>query len=297
MTTTAAAPATAAPAPVRERTLWRDAVNRFKRNRLAVGGFVIVALFVLMALFAGIIAPTPYDYSVLAEALQFPSRQHWMGTDAVGRDFFSRIVYGARTSLGIALAVMSIAFAIGVPLGAIAGLRGGRVDFFIMRLVEVMTAFPSFLFALFLMSILGAGVENVVLALSITSWIDVTRLTRAQILSLREREFVTAAQAYGASERQIVVRHLMPGALPPLVVMFMLGIPSVMFAEAGLSFLGVGINDPIPSWGKMVGESLNYVRVYWHLGIFPTLAIALAMLSFNFMGDGLRDALDPTMTR
>jgi oligopeptide transport system permease protein len=297
MTTTAAAPATAAPAPVRERTLWRDAVNRFKRNRLAVVGFVIVALFVLMALFAGIIAPTPYDYSVLAEALQFPSRQHWMGTDAVGRDFFSRIVYGARTSLGIAFAVMTIAFAIGVPLGAIAGLRGGKIDFFVMRLVEVMTAFPGFLFALFLMSILGAGVGNVILALSITSWIDVTRLTRAQILSLREREFVTAAQAYGATERQIVVRHLMPGALPPLVVMFMLGIPSVMFAEAGLSFLGVGINDPIPSWGKMVGESLNYVRVYWHLGIFPTLAIALAMLSFNFMGDGLRDALDPTMTR
>jgi oligopeptide transport system permease protein len=297
MTATAATPTTATPAPVRERTLWRDAVDRFKRNRLAVVGFVVVSVFVLFAIFAGVLAPTPYDYSNLNEALQFPSRQHWMGTDAVGRDFYSRIVYGARTSLGIAFAVMTIAFAIGVPLGALAGLRGGKVDFFIMRLVEVMTAFPSFLFALFLMSILGAGVENVILALSITSWIDVTRLTRAQILSLREREFVTAAQAYGATERQIIVRHLMPGALPPLVVMFMLGIPSVMFAEAGLSFLGVGINDPVPSWGKMVGESLNYVRVYWHLGIFPTLAIALAMLSFNFMGDGLRDALDPTMAR
>ena len=139
--------------------------------------------------------------------------------------------------------------------------------------------------------------ENIILALAFTSWIDVTRLTRAQILSIRERDFVTAAQSYGATERQIIVRHLMPGALPPLVVMFMLGIPSVMFAEAGLSFLGVGINDPIPSWGKMVGESLNYVRVYWHLGLFPTFAIAAAMLAFNFMGDGLRDALDPTMTR
>ena len=297
MTTTTAAPAAPAARPIRERTLWGDSVSRFKRNRLAVVGFVIVASFVLMAVFANFLAPTPYDYSVLAEALQFPSRQHWLGTDAIGRDFLSRIIYGARTSLGVAFAVMTIAFGIGVPLGAIAGLRGGKVDFFIMRLVEVMTAFPSFLFALFLMSILGAGVENVILALAFTSWIDVTRLTRAQILSIRERDFVTAAQAYGATERQIIVKHLLPGALPPLVVMFMLGIPSVMFAEAGLSFLGVGINDPIPSWGKMVGESLNYVRVYWHLGLFPTFAIAAAMLAFNFMGDGLRDALDPTMTR
>jgi oligopeptide transport system permease protein len=147
------------------------------------------------------------------------------------------------------------------------------------------------------MSILGAGVGNVILALSITAWIDVTRLTRAQILTLRERDFVTAARACGATDQQIIMRHLMPGALPALGVMFMLGIPTVMFAEAALSFLGVGINDPIPSWGKMVGESLNYVRVYWHLGLFPTFAIALAMLSFNFVGDGLRDALDPTMTR
>jgi oligopeptide transport system permease protein len=280
-----------------ERSLWRDAARRFMRNKLAVIGLIVVLIFVTFAVFAELLAPTPYDYAVLAEALQFPSLRHWMGTDAVGRDFYSRIIYGARTSLGVAFAVMTIAFAIGLPLGALAGLRGGKVDFFIMRLVEVMTAFPSFLFAIFLMSILGASVANVVLALSITSWIDVTRLTRAQILSLRERDFVMAAEAYGASERQIIVRHLLPGALPPLVVMFMLGIPTVMFAEAGLSFLGVGVNDPIPSWGKMVGESLNYVRVYWHLGIFPTLAIALAMLSFNFMGDGLRDALDPTMTR
>lgn len=296
-TTTTVAPVAPPAAPVRERTLWRDAVGRFMRNRLAVVGLVVVSTFVLFGLFADLLAPTRYDYANLIEALQFPSRQHWMGTDAVGRDFFSRIIYGARTSLGIAFAVMFIAFGIGVPLGALAGMRGGKVDFFVMRLVEVMTAFPSFLFALFLMSILGAGVGNVILALSITSWVDVTRLTRAQILSLRERDFVTAAQACGATERQVILRHLMPGALPALSVMFMLGIPTVMFAEAGLSFLGVGINDPIPSWGKMVGESLNYVRVYWHLGLFPTIAIAAAMLSFNFMGDGLRDALDPTMTR
>jgi oligopeptide transport system permease protein len=145
------------------------------------------------------------------------------------------------------------------------------------------------------MSILGAGIDKVIFAIGITSWIEVCRLTRAQFLALREREFVLAARAYGAADRHIFLRHLLPHALPSLIIMLTLGIPSAIFAEAGLSFLGVGINDPIPSWGKMVGESMGYIQVFWHLGLFPTLMIALAMLSFNFVGDGLRDALDPTM--
>lgn len=281
--------------PVQERTLWRDALRRFFRNRLATVGLAIVGLFILVALFAPLLAPTRYDYAVLSEALQFPSTRHWFGTDAVGRDFLSRIIYGARTSLVVGFAVQGIAFGVGLPLGALAGLRGGKMDFIIMRLVEVMTAFPGFLFAVFMMSVIGTGLPNVILAIGVTSWIEVCRLTRAQLLALREREFVLAARACGADDRHILIRHLLPGALPSLVVMLALGIPSAIFAEAGLSFLGVGINDPMPSWGKMVGESLGYIRVYWHLGLYPTLAIALAMLSFNFMGDGLRDALDPTM--
>jgi ABC-type dipeptide/oligopeptide/nickel transport system permease subunit len=184
---------------------------------------------------------------------------------------------------------------IGLPLGALAGLRGGWADFFVTRLLEVMTAFPSFLFAIFLMSILGPSIPNVILAIGITSWIGVCRLTRAQLISLREREFVVAARSYGANDMRVTLRHLLPHALPPLIIMLALGIPSAIFAEAGLSFLGVGINDPIPSWGKMVSESLGYIRVYWYLGFFPTIVIALAMLGFNFVGDGLRDALDPTM--
>jgi ABC-type dipeptide/oligopeptide/nickel transport system permease subunit len=281
--------------PVQERTLWRDAMRRFLRNRLATLGLAIVGLFILTALFAPLLAPTRYDYAVLSEALQFPTARHWLGTDAVGRDFLSRLIYGARTSLLVGFAVQGIAFGVGLPLGALAGLRGGKVDFVIMRLVEVMTAFPGFLFAVFMMSVIGTGLPNVILAIGVTSWIEVCRLTRAQLLALREREFVLAARACGADERHILIRHLLPGALPSLVIMLALGIPSAIFAEAGLSFLGVGINDPMPSWGKMVGESLGYIRVYWHLGLYPTLAIALAMLSFNFMGDGLRDALDPTM--
>jgi len=214
----------------------------------------------------------------------------------VGRDLLSRMIYGARTSLIVGFAVQGLAFGIGIPLGAVAGLRPGSwADFVVLRIVEVMSAFPSFLFALFILTVIGGGLLNVIFAIGVTSWIDVTRLTRAQLLTLRERDFVQAARALGANDRHIVVNHLLPNALPPLIVMLALGIPSAIFAEAGLSFLGLGINDPIPSWGKMVGDSMGYIRVYWHVGFFPTLMIALAMLSFNFVGDGLRDALDPMM--
>jgi len=279
----------------KRRTLWRDAMRSFLKNKLAIFGLAVVAIFIFMAIFADVIAPAPYYRSVLSETLDFPNARHWMGTDAVGRDLLSRIIYGSRTSLTVGFAVQLIAFGIGLPLGALAGLRGGWVDFFITRLLEVMTAFPNFLFAIFLMSILGNGLPNVILAIGLTSWIGVCRLTRGQLLALREREFVVSARSYGASDLRIVFRHLLPHALPPLLIMLALGIPSAIFGEAGLSFLGVGINDPTPSWGKMVSESLGYIRVYWYMGLFPTLTIALAMFGFNFLGDGLRDALDRTM--
>jgi ABC-type dipeptide/oligopeptide/nickel transport system permease subunit len=282
-------------APTQKRTLWRDATRSFKKNRLAVAGLVMVAIFAIMAVFADIIAPYTYYHSDLGANLQFPSFAHLFGTDPIGRDELSLIIYGARTSLMVGFAVQGIAFAIGLPLGALAGLRGGWIDFVITRILEVMTAFPSFLFAIFLMSILGTGIGNVILAIGVTSWIEVCRLTRGQFIALREREFVTAARSYGADDWRVILRHLLPHALPPLVIMLALGIPQAIFAEAGLSFLGVGINDPIPSWGKMVSESLGYISLYWYMGLFPTLTIALAMLSFNFVGDGLRDALDPTM--
>ncbi len=280
---------------LKKRTLWRDAMHSFFKNRLATGGLIVILIFIFMAIFADFIAPEPYYRLVLTDNQQFPSIRHLMGTDAVGRDLLSRIIYGARTSLTVGFAVQGIAFLIGLPLGALAGLRGGWIDFAVTRLLEIMTAFPSFLFAIFLMSILGSGLGNVILAIGITSWIDVCRLTRGQLLSLREREFVVAARSYGATDWRVIIRHLLPHALPPLIIMLALGIPNAIFAEAGLSFLGVGINDPIPSWGKMVADSIGYIRVYWYMGFFPTLTIALAMLSFNFVGDGLRDALDPTM--
>ena len=296
MATHALAPASGVVPDMPDRTVWQDARRRFLRNRLATAGLCVVGLFIIFAIFANVLAPEPYDRSVLSETLQFPSAQHWLGTDQVGRDLLSRMIYGARTSLIVGFAVQGLAFGVGLPLGALAGLRpGGWTDFVVLRVVEVMSAFPSFLFALFILSVIGGGLLNVIFAIGVTSWIDVARLTRAQLLTLRERDYVQAARALGANDRHIVLYHLLPNALPPLIVMLALGIPSAIFAEAGLSFLGLGINDPIPSWGKMVGDSMGYIRVYWHVGFFPTLMIALAMLSFNFVGDGLRDALDPMM--
>jgi oligopeptide transport system permease protein len=272
------------------------AFRRFLRQRLAVVGLVIVAILIVIGFGAPLLAPTGYAEANLMEANQFPSRAHLMGTDTIGHDFLSRVMYGTRTSLMVGFAAVAVACLIGIPLGMVAGLRGGLADFAVMRLVEVMTAFPGLLFAIFLMTVLGAGVGNIILVIGITSWVTICRLMRAQLLMLREQEYVAAARSIGASEFTIAVRHLLPNAVAPAIVAITLAIPTAIFAEAGLSFLGIGINEPTPSLGKMVADSAAYIRVFWHLGLFPTIAIALIMLGFSFVGDGLRDALDPRQT-
>lgn len=277
----------------RQLGFWADAFRRFTRHRLAVVGGVGVVVILGTAIFADYIAITPYYYADLMKAMQFPSWEHPLGTDFIGRDFFSRIVYGARTSMTVAIGVQAIAVGIGVPLGLWAGFVGGRHDYIIMRLVEVVTALPGLLFSLVLMSILGPGLFNVILAIALTSWIEPCRLIRAQVLVIKESDYVQAARALGAGNLQIMRRHLLPNALGPLLVMITLGIPRAVFAEAGLSFLGLGVNEPIPSWGKMVSEGMDYMEYLWHLGLFPTLMIAWTVLSFTLIGDGLRDAFDP----
>jgi oligopeptide transport system permease protein len=227
------------------------------------------------------------------DANRFPDREYPFGTDAIGHDYLSRIIYGLRTSLVVGFTAVGVACLIGIPLGLAAGLRGGWVDFATLRLVEVMTAFPGILFAMFLVSIVGGGVRNIVIVIGATSWVMLCRLTRGQLLTLREQEFVQAARSMGVPEARIAWAHLLPNALPPLIVAITLAIPTAIFTEAGLSFLGLGINEPTPSLGKMVADSAQYISVYWYLGFFPTLAIALLMLGFTFVGDGLRDALDP----
>ena len=281
------------------RTLWQDAVRRFFQNRLAVLGLAIVAFFLFLAIFADLIAPFAYDKANFAQVRVLPMRNpaYPLGTDEIGRDYLSRLIYGARTSMTVGITIQFIALLIGVPLGGLAGYLGGKVDFVVTRLIDIMTAFPGLIFAILVISLFGGGMWKVIFALSITSWIGIARLTRAQVLSLREKEYVEAARCLGVTQRGIIFRHLIPNALSPLLVAVSFGIPAAIFGEAGLSFLGIGINDPIPSWGKMVGISGAYVRVSWHMALFPTLAIALAMLGFSFVGDGLRDALDPKMTR
>ncbi|MEC8933649.1 MAG: ABC transporter permease [Candidatus Latescibacterota bacterium] len=272
-----------------------QALRRLLLNRLALLGLILVGAVIFLALFAQWLAPHPYDFARFDRVLLMPLEHpdHLLGTDEVGRDYLSRLIYGARTSLIVSLLVQGLAVLIGVPVGAMAGYFGGRIGFVVSRLIDVMTAFPSLLFAILLISVLGGGLYSVVLALSVTGWILIARLTRAQFLALRERDFVLSAHALGVPTWRIAIRHVLPNALTPIVIAVSFGIPATIFAEAGLSFLGLGINDPLASWGKMVGVSNAYVRVYWHLALFPTLAIALTMLGCALLGDGLRDALDP----
>jgi ABC-type dipeptide/oligopeptide/nickel transport system permease subunit len=277
--------------------LWRDAAYRFSRNRLAMAALFVVLAFVLASIFADVIAPAP-NHANPIDARAFPGQKGYvLGTDDVGRDMYKRLVHGTRTSLVVGVSVQVIALAIGVTLGIIAGFAGGWADFAVMRVVELFTAIPQLLFALFLISIFGGGLFNVILAIGLIGWVDICRLTRAQLFSLREKEYIEAARAIGVPPREIAWRHLLPNALTPLIIAVTLGIPAAIFTEAGLSFLGLGINEPIASLGKMVGASQNYIRLYWHLGLFPTMLIALIMLTFSFVGDGLRDALDPRSKR
>lgn len=281
----------------RHRTLWQDAARRFFRNRLAVVGLVVVIFFLFLAVFADLIAPFPYDKADFSKVRLLPmvDPAHPLGTDEVGRDYLSRLIFGARTSMTVGITIQLVAVLIGVPLGGLSGYLGGKFDFFITRAIEIMTAFPGLIFSILIITLFGGGMWKVIFALSITSWIGIARLTRGQMLSLREKEYVEAARASGVTTRGILARHLVPNALSPILVAVSFGIPAAIFGEAGLSFLGIGINDPIPSWGKMVGVAGAYARTSWHMAFFPTLAIALSMLGFSFVGDGLRDALDPKL--
>jgi oligopeptide transport system permease protein len=295
-----------------ERGLYRDAARRFVKNRLAIVGLIFVLFLLTLAIFADdwfialpmgreanpLIAKTHFNKIFYGPAGAFPGTEFWMGTDLNGRDQFSRIVYGTRVSLTVGLLAQLVAFTIGIPLGAMAGWKGGRIDFIVMRLVDVMSAIPTLLFAYLIMARLGAGFWNVMLAIGITSWIGICRLTRAQFLALREKEFVEASQMIGAGSWRIIRFHLLPNSLAPIIVSLSLGIPTAIFAEASLSFLGVGINPPMPSWGQMIGrDGVANINYFWHLALFPAVMIAIAMLGFTLMGDGLRDALDPRMLR
>jgi len=275
--------------------LWRDGVRRLRRNRLAMAGGVMVAVLCLVAIFADVLAPLPYTKTNFGRLNEGPSRDYPLGTDALGRDLLSRMIYGARVSMLVGLGAQIIVVLIGVPIGALSGYLGGRADLVITRFIDVMYAFPRLLFVILVMSMLGAGLANIFIAIGLTGWVGIARQTRAQVLALKEKEYVDAARGLGAGFGRLLGRHILPNALTPIVVAVTFGIPEAIFTEAALSFIGVGINPPTPSWGQMVGEGQQFIRSYWHLCVFPSIAIAVTMLSFTFFGDGVRDALDPRM--
>jgi ABC-type dipeptide/oligopeptide/nickel transport system permease subunit len=281
---------------VRQTSLWGDAWRRLIRNRLAVIGLVIVVTFLALAIFAPLIAP--YGESEVVDARlarQAPSWTWPMGLDANGRDIFSRLLYGARVSLLVGVVAQVIVLLIGLPVGAMAGYHSGWIGDVIMRIVDVIYAIPLVLLVMLFLNWWGSGLTNIFLALGIVGWVTMARLVRAQFLTLREQEYVKASRVSGAGGRYIVARHLLPNSLTPIIVALTFGIPEAIFLESAISFVGVGIQPPQASWGQMVGEGsrLGYIQSDPHMLLFPVLAIGLTMLGFTFLGDGLRDALDP----
>jgi peptide/nickel transport system permease protein len=283
-----------APTPGRLDGAWQ-VLRRMARNRTAFAGLIVVVVFVLLALFAPLIAPRDPNFQISREALQRPSFHHLFGTDNVGRDTLSRVIYGTRVSFFVGLTSMLLAAAIGIPIGVLSGYYGGLLDTIAMRAIDTLLAFPALLLAIFIVAVLGPSLSNAILAIGIIYIPAYARLTRANTLSLREKEFVEAARCLGSSDGRVMLRSILPNCSSALIVQFTLGVGYAMLVEAGLSFLGLGVQPPTPAWGQMVGLARNYITIDAWLITFPGLAIFLAVLAFNFLGDGLREAIDPRL--
>jgi len=317
----------------RGESLWADAFRRLLKNRAAVMGGTILLILILSAIFADFVAIKPYDIQILDDqnkgpawlATVFPtmkpylqvSNKYPLGADYVGRDLFSRMVYGARVSLAVAFIGPIISLIIGVTYGSISGFFGGKLDNFMMRIVDILYAFPTILFVILLMAFFRStlsrpepgsftaaisqfdaklgGMLFIFVGIGLTAWQTMARLTRGQVLSVREKEFVEAAKTIGAKDGRIMFKHILPNIVGPLIVAETLAIPRYISTEAFLSFIGLGVNPPMPSWGAMISEGNSIIRTYPNQAIFPALALAVTMFAFNFLGDGLRDALDPRL--
>lgn len=293
-----------------------NAFHRLLRNRAAVVSAAIVILLILAALFASLIAPYPYTEQDLTVTDQGPSHTHLLGTDALGRDLLSRLLYGSRISMSVALITVTIVLFIGVPIGVVSGYYGGSFDLLIMRVIDVMYAIPYYVLLILLQTYFLAklpnihsgpfvileevnkasgGLVGVFIGLSVFGWLNVARLARGQILTAKETDYVIAARAIGARDSRIMLHHLLPNIVAPLIIMAALLVPGFIIAEAGISFIGLGAQPPVPSWGSMLSDGVQAIESYPYQTVFPALAIAVTLLSFNFLGDGLRDALDPFM--
>ena len=271
--------------------LWRF-WRRFAKNKLAVVALCFIIFQIIIAVFAQQLAPyNPYKGDFLA-TWETPNRFHWLGTDDLGRDVLSRLIYGARISIGVGILSQLAVALVGIPIGAIAGLRGGWLDYIVMRVIDVLSSLPTILFYILLMVALGAGFWNIILAMTLTGWIGIARLVRGQVLSLKKMDFIRASRSMGASSFYILKKHIWRNVISQVIVAMAIGIPNAMFAEAGLSFLGLGIPAPQASWGQMIGMYDSYIRTAWHLTVFPAIILALTMLSWFLVADGIRAAFD-----
>jgi len=267
------------------------------RNRLAFSGAVIILILIVVAISAPFIATHDPTSINIKNALVSPCREHLFGTDMLGRDIFSRMVYAARIALSIGFVAVGIAALIGIFLGSIAGYYGGRLDGIIMRFADIMLCFPTFFLILSVIAVVGPNIFNIMIVIGLTSWMGMARLIRAEILSLKSRDFVLASKALGAKSRFIIMRHLIPNGVAPVSVSFVFGVAGAVLTEAGLSFLGLGVQPPNPSWGNIIMEGKAVLGVGWWVILFPGLAILLTVLAFNLLGEGLRDALNPRLKR
>jgi oligopeptide transport system permease protein len=279
------------------RGLWRDAWRRLLRNKLAVAGMAFILFMMFVAIFADVLAPYDPNRLFPGQSYARPSSAHLLGTDDVGRDVLSRLIHGARVSLSVAIFVQILILVIGLFVGGVAGFFGGRIDNWLMRFTDVFYAFPDLLFVIIITAAIGSSIFNIFLAIGLVNWTDLARLVRGQLLTLRERDFITSARALGAPAPRIIANHLLPNAAGPIIIRLTYGVPQAIFTEAVLSFIGLGVRPPTASWGSMIERGNQAIFSAPHMVIFPAITIALTMLAFNFLGDGLRDALDPQNTR
>lgn len=267
---------------------WR----RFLLNKFAVGALIFIIFQISVAILAPHLAPyDPYKGDFLA-TWDLPGREHWLGADDLGRDVLSRLLYGARISISVGVLSQLAIAVVGVPIGALAGLKGGPIDYVVMRFIDVLSSLPTILFYIILMVALGAGFWNLILAMTLTGWVGIARLVRGQVLTLKNTDYVRASHAMGAGTFYIFKKHILQNVMSPIIVAIALGIPGAMLAEAGLSFLGLGIPSPQASWGQMIGMYQAYIRTAWHLTVFPAVILASTMLAWFLLADGIRDTLD-----
>lgn len=278
-------------------TYWEDVWIRMRKNKLAMLGLIVVILVTLLAIVGPMVSKYDYHTQNFAIANQGPSAAHWFGTDKFGRDSFVRVLYGARISLTVGYVASALSIVIGVIYGGISGYFGGIVDNIMMRIVEAIYAIPITIYVILFMVVLGTGLKSIIIALAVSFWITMARIVRGQVMSLKQQEFVLAAKTLGASPVRILLKHLIPNCMGPIIVTLTLSVPDAIFQEAFLSFIGLGVPAPMASWGTLASDALEGYQLYPFQLFFPAMAICITMLAFNLLGDGLRDALDPKMRK